>query len=252
MQWLIAVAMCRQNPLEERRVRILSSGSRCQVEARIARSAGERKRPDEEEPQMPDGNITDHAVATIERMANGTFGADVANGSRPFFLAVGLHKPHTPWHCPSRFWDLYPLANVPSVPHTTLPGPAISGQDWQMRSNCNSKDVKERGFCDTMSDGRPMTKRYPLDGTAMSAAADAYQRQAYFACVSWTDANIGRVLDAFEKTQFGANDWNGTVVVLWGDHGYHLGDNDLWEKVSAALFSRAARVDTAGTVRVER
>ena len=208
--------------------------------------------PDEEEPQMPDGNITDHAVATIERMANGTFGADVANGSRPFFLAVGLHKPHTPWHCPSRFWDLYPLANVPSVPHTTLPGPAISGQDWQMRSNCNSKDVKERGFCDTMSDGRPMTKRYPLDGTAMSAAADAYQRQAYFACVSWTDANIGRVLDAFEKTQFGANDWNGTVVVLWGDHGYHLGDNDLWEKVSAALFSRAARVDTAGTGRVER
>jgi len=54
--------------------------------------------------------------------------------------------------------------------------------------------------------------------------------------VSWTDANIGRVLDAFEKTQFGANDWNGTVVVLWGDHGYHLGDNDLWEKVSAVCF----------------
>jgi iduronate 2-sulfatase len=185
---------------------------------------------DAAEPAMQDGNITDHAIATIERMANGTFGEDVASGERPFFLAVGLHKPHIPWICPKRFFAHYPIEGVPPVPHPTLPGPAVSAQDWQMRGACN--DVDMAGFCANMSDGRPMGARYPLDGQALSAAGAAHQRQAYFACVSWTDANVGRVLDAFEKTQFAANDWNGTVLVFWGDHGYHLGDNDIWEKMT--------------------
>ena len=52
-----------------------------------------RRFPDEQEPQSQDGNTTNHAVATIEKMASGGFGADVASGTRPFFLAVGFHKP---------------------------------------------------------------------------------------------------------------------------------------------------------------
>ena len=186
--------------------------------------------PDVDEPSMQDGNLTDHAVSTIEQLANGTFGADVAQGERPFFLAIGLHKPHIPWVCPARFWDQYPIETIPAVPHATLPGPSVSAQDWQIRGSCNTDDMK--GFCANMSDGHPMDARYPLDGQTLSAAGAAFQRQAYFACVSWMDANVGRVLDAFEKTQFAANDWNGTVLVFWGDHGYHLGDNDLWEKMT--------------------
>jgi hypothetical protein len=77
--------------------------------------------PDKDEPSMQDGNITDHAVATIERMANGTYGADVANGTRPFFLAIGLHKPHIPWVCPARFWDLCKCLRFPCLRQVLTP-----------------------------------------------------------------------------------------------------------------------------------
>ncbi len=186
---------------------------------------------DDEEPHLQDGNLTDHAVATIEKMANGSFGADVASGERPFFLAIGLHKPHVPWWCPARFWDFYPLDEVPPAPHPLMPegAPAVSVQDWQIRGECSDKDVKQ--FCQNMSDGQPMSSRYPLDGTSLSRAAEAYQRQAYFACVSWMDANVGRILDAFDATQF-ARAEEGVVYAFWGDHGYHLGDNDVWAKMT--------------------
>jgi len=196
---------------------------------------------EEDEPALQDGNLTAHAVATIERMANGSYGADVASGARPFFLAIGYHKPHVPYWCPKRFWDLYPIEAVPPVPHPTLPigAPAVSAQDSQMRNFCSrSSDIKP--YCANMSDGNPMTRRFPLDGQAMSPEGAAYQRQAYFACVSYIDENIGRVLDAFEKTQFADNDWNGTVLVFLGDHGYHLGDNDIWEKMTN--FEHATRI----------
>jgi hypothetical protein len=106
--------------------------------------------------------------SAVERMANGTYGADVASGERPFFLAVGLHKPHVPWYCPARFWDKYPLGDIPPVPHPTMPkdAPAVSVQDWQIRGECNDEDIK--GFCRNMSDGKPMSSSYPLDGTSLS------------------------------------------------------------------------------------
>ena len=95
---------------------------------------------DEDEPRLQDGQTTAHALATIERMANGSYGADVANGSRPFFLAVGLHKPHVPWWVPSRFFDLYPLDAIAPVPHPGLPTHAVAPayKDWQVRSWCGS------------------------------------------------------------------------------------------------------------------
>eukprot|EP00937_MAST-01D_sp_MAST-1D-sp2_P006843 g6843.t1 len=167
-----------------------------------------------EEAALQDTNITAHAVATIQRLANGSFGADVANGSRPFFLAVGLHKPHVPWWCPQRHWEHYPLARMPPVPHPAVPAgaPAMALQDaGQAGDACGDRDVAP--FCRNMSDGRPITKRYPLDGTSMSAAAAAYQRRAYFACVSYMDENIGKILDAFDATPFSHD----AVLLFWGD-----------------------------------
>jgi iduronate 2-sulfatase/deleted-in-malignant-brain-tumors protein 1 len=185
------------------------------------------KFPDEMEPQLQDGNITDHAVQVIQDLASGKFGADVANMSRPFFLAVGLHKPHVPWFAPARFWDYYPLDKLPPVPHPGLPtnNQNVALQDWQVRSWCE-KDVDMGQHCGKHSQ-TPLDELYPTDNTTISADGAAYMRQAYFATVSWTDANIGKILDAFEATIF--NDE--VVIAMWGDHGWHLGDNDQWAKV---------------------
>ena len=123
------------------------------------------------------------------------------------------------------------------MPHTTLPegAPAVAAQDaGQCGDACRNSDVAPA--CQNMSDGRPKSARYPLDGTAMSAAAAAYQRQAYFACVSYTDENLGKILDAFDATPFSRD----AVLIFWGDHGYQLGDNDQWAKMTN--FEHATKI----------
>jgi iduronate 2-sulfatase len=120
------------------------------------------------------------------------------------------HKPHVPWYAPARFWDLYPLEKVPPTPHPGLVtgNVAVAMQDWQALGFCHQPDMNQ--ICE------PLSKAYPLDNTTFPLAARQYARQAYFASVSWTDANIGRVLDAFEKTKFAnGNDY---VLAVWGDH----------------------------------
>lgn len=184
--------------------------------------------PDEDEPHMQDGNITDHAIEVIKGLAAGDYGADVASGARPFFLAVGLHKPHVPWWAPKRFWDLYPIESIPPVPHPGLPTGMVaeSLQDWQLRSWCaGSADIMP--FCGPKGEA-PLDAMYPVDNTTVPPDGAAYMRQAYFATVSWTDANIGRILDTFEATPFA----DGAVTAFWGDHGWHLGDNDQWAKMT--------------------
>eukprot|EP00035_Acanthoeca_spectabilis_P012558 m.224646 g.224646 ORF g.224646 m.224646 type:complete len:318 (-) comp15651_c0_seq5:1120-2073(-) len=161
--------------------------------------------PDEIEGTIQDGNITNHAVETIQGLANGKFGTDVASGDRKFFLAIGFHKPHIPWFCPKRFWDYYPIDKVPPTPHPHLPTNCanVSLQDWQALGVCNSVDMKP--VCE------PLSKEYPLDNTTFPLAAQLHSRQAYFACVSWTDANIGKVLDAFDATPFSKD----SVLAFW-------------------------------------
>jgi len=143
-------------------------------------------------------------------------------------LAIGLHKPHVPWHAPARFWDLYPIESVPPVPHPGLVTNNVveSLQDWQVRSWCDGNTDIEK-YCGPKG-ASPLDANYPFDNTTVTADGAAYMRQAYFATVSWTDANIGKILDAFEATPFMPN----TVIAFWGDHGWHLGDNDQWAKMT--------------------
>lgn len=125
---------------------------------------------------------------------------------KPFFLAAGFHKPHLPWTAPKRFFDLYPDGAITAGPEPEMVGvPAIALQ------------TELSGF------EQPASR------------ADAMR--GYYACVSFTDDNVGRLLGELDRLDL----WKTTVVVLIGDNGFHLGDHGgLWAKLSA--FEESTRV----------
>jgi iduronate 2-sulfatase len=132
-----------------------------------------------------------------------------ANKDRPFFLAVGFYRPHTPYVAPRAYFDRYPtdkvpLAKVPANFKKNVPVPAFASRH------------KEQ---DQMSDAQ---RREAI--------------QAYFASITFMDAQVGRLLDALERLGLADN----TVIVFLSDHGYLLGEHGLWQKMS--LFEHACRV----------
>lgn len=129
---------------------------------------------------------------------------------QPFFLAVGFHKPHLPFICPKRFFDLYPGEVQP---------PPIKADD----------------LADVPAVGRSMVKiKYDRDFKRDHAWTKV--RRAYLACISWTDFNVGRVLDALADSPYAGH----TIVVLWSDHGYALGEKNHFTKF--ALWDVTTRV----------
>ena len=127
-----------------------------------------------------------------------------------FFLAVGFHKPHLPFIAPRRFFELY---------QDGIEAPPIKADDlrdisWPARRNVRLAD----------------DLRYRKE------AAWEDVRRAYLASISWTDWNVGIVLDALEASPYQDN----TVVVLWSDHGYHLGEKRSFRKFS--LWEESTRV----------
>ena len=128
---------------------------------------------------------------------------------RPFFLAVGFYRPHTPYVAPKAYFDLYPPGAI------TLP--ALSADDKARQPG--AAYVSARKEQDSMTDAQ---------------RRDAIQ--AYYASTSFMDAQAGVVLAALERLGLAEN----TVVVFTSDHGYHLADHGLWQKSS--LFDRSARV----------
>lgn len=129
---------------------------------------------------------------------------------KPFFLAVGFYKPHTPWVAPKKYFDLYPLESI------TLPEIAPDFQKQVPKTALES------------------TKPWPHFGVTQHQARES--KQAYYAAISFVDAQIGRLLDTMDRLKL----WDNTVVVFWSDHGYHLGEHGLWMKRS--LFEGSARV----------
>ncbi|MCP3916646.1 MAG: sulfatase-like hydrolase/transferase [bacterium] len=134
----------------------------------------------------------------------------------PFFLAVGFIKPHTPFIAPKKCWDLYDPSALPPIANPELPdgAPAIARH--------GSGEI--RRYTDQPTRG------------AFTGENSRNLRHAYYACVSFIDAQLGRVLDELERVELEDE----TIVVVWGDHGYHLGEQDMWGKVSC--FENAARV----------
>ena len=143
----------------------------------------------------PDGQVADRAVEALGRLRN-----------KPFFLAVGFFKPHLPFNAPKKYWDMYPPESIDLADNPARPkgAPDLAMTSWGELRNYAG---------------------IPKNGPVSDDQARTLIR-GYKACVSYTDALIGRVLAELER--LGLSDR--TVVVLWGDHGWHLGDHGLWCK----------------------
>ena len=138
--------------------------------------------------------------------------AELNKKGQPFFLAVGFSKPHLPFVSPKKYWDLYDPAKIPDTASPFPVGaPAYAGDsdsgEFRAYINVPAKDKK-------------------LARTPLPPAFASQVRHGYYAAVSYTDANLGILLDALEKEGIADN----TVIVLWGDHGWKLGDHEEWGK----------------------
>jgi iduronate 2-sulfatase len=154
-----------------------------------------------------DGQTALKAVADLKRLKD---------AGSPFLLAVGFYKPHLPFVCPKKYWDLYPpdLFKAPDL-HVPTEGVLFSAlhPSYELRTY----------------EGVPLGGPMP-DETALGLI------RGYHACVSYVDAQIGRVLTELERLGLDGN----TIVVLWGDHGWNLGEHGLWCKHSCFETSMRA------------
>ncbi len=156
------------------------------------------KATDNKDEDEPDGRTARRIAELIAK-----------NKDKPFFIAAGFHKPHLPFVAPKKYFEMYPAEKI-----------ELPKEPADVR-----KDVPPIAFTATAGDEK-MT--------------DADKRQAiaaYFACVSFMDAQVGVLLDTMDRLKL----WDNTVVVLWGDHGWQLGEHGgLWRKMT--LFEESARV----------
>ena len=140
------------------------------------------------------------ATAAIQLMAD--------HKDDPFFIAMGFYRPHTPYVAPRKYFDMYPLhmVQLPIEPRDDL------------------VDIPHSAWVD---------RRYQLN---LSETKKREAMQAYWASISFVDAQLGRILDAVEELGLSDN----TIIVFWSDHGYHMGEHQLWQKTT--LFENSARV----------
>jgi len=137
------------------------------------------------------------------------------NDKKSFFMAVGFHKPHLPFVAPKKYWDMYKREDMPiaSFQEHSKDGPLIAyHKSGELR---NYPDIPEFATLspDSLRIGLKKEKQQELI-------------QGYFAATTYTDANVGILLNTLDSLGILKN----TIIVLWGDHGWHLGDHDLWEK----------------------
>jgi len=148
--------------------------------------------------EQTDGKIAAEVVKQLE-----------ANKDKPFFLACGFFRPHTPYVAPKKYFEMYPadklkLADVPAKHRESAPAPAFG----------SAKPEQEK----------------------ITDAQRQQALQAYYASTTFMDAQVGVVLDGLEQLKLADK----TIVVFMSDHGYHLGEHGLWQKMS--LFENSCRV----------
>ena len=155
---------------------------------------------------VPDEAMGDHKTVSraIEFLGQGH--------DRPFFLAVGLIRPHLPWYVPRKYFDEFPLSGVVRP------------------------EVKADDLDDIPAAGRAMARPGGDHRKVVQAGQWDKAVQGYLASIAFADAEIGRLLDALDASPHARN----TIIVFWGDHGWHLGQKEHWRKF--ALWEEATRV----------
>lgn len=169
--------------------------------------------PDVKDDQYADGRVANEAIKRLRaaRQRRDTAGT-------PFFITVGFVRPHLPFSAPKRYWDLYRREDVPLPEVETLPTgvPRVAGKR-----------------------GGEITNYTPVPTDPQAAFPESLKRtliHGYYASTSFVDSQIGRVVDALHETGLAEN----TIVLLWGDHGFHLGDLGIWTKHTN--FEQATRI----------
>ncbi len=171
--------------------------------------------PATDETDQPDSAYGDHAILTeglalLDRLAT---------NNKSFFLAVGFKKPHLPFVAPKQYWDLYNSNNIPLATFTNAPFGASS-----YTVNMLGDNDELLGYEPYITNGLP------------NAAQQRQLIHGYYACVSFVDNLIGQLRAALAAKDDPLNPGKKlsetTIVVLWGDHGFHLGDHGKWAKHS--------------------
>ena len=152
--------------------------------------------------EQTDGIAATEAAKRLEQFAK---------TKQPFFMAVGLYRPHTPYVAPKKYFEMYPLEKivVPTVPE---------------------------GYLDTLPAAARKTLTRKRDQVNLKDSLARQAIQAYYASITFADAQVGRILETLERTGLAKN----TVVVFTSDHGYHMGEHGHYQKTT--LFENAARV----------
>lgn len=146
-----------------------------------------------------DGVLAEQAISKLQQLKK---------QEQPFFLAVGFFKPHLPFIAPQKYWDLYDHDKIQLPENYKVP------QDAPEESIHNSGELRAYAGIPRKGPVSEETARNLIHG--------------YYACVSYTDAQIGKLLEELDRLELSDN----TIVVLWGDHGWNLGDHTLWCKHS--------------------
>ena len=161
-------------------------------------------------------------VADDRAMADGQVAAWAeeqigAAGDEPRFVAAGIYRPHLPWYVPQRYLDMYPLEDIvlPEVPPDDLDDVPLIGQQFQEGTSMAPMELHQW----VVDEGRWK------EGV-----------QAYLASITFADAMVGRLLDALKRTERVED----TIIVLWSDHGWHLGEKHRWRKQT--LWEETTRV----------
>ena len=149
--------------------------------------------------EQTDGKVAEQAIRLMEE-----------HRDNPFFIAAGFYRPHCPYVAPKKYFDMYPLESIklPELPEERLknvPRPALAS-----------------------------TTPWPYFGATEEQVRES--KRAYYATISFVDAQVGKLLDALERLRL----TDETIMVFWSDHGYHFGEHGLLMKQS--LFEESARV----------
>ena len=151
--------------------------------------------PDVPDNAYPDGQIADKTINDLKRMKR---------EGKPFFLACGFLKPHLPFYAPKKYWDIYDRKKITVADNQYSPEKAPSS----LRGSDEIHSYHNRNI------------KYNSDEWHRSC------RHGYYACVSYIDTQIGKVLETLDELGLRKN----TIVILWGDHGWHLGEHNFWGK----------------------